>query len=106
MISCKLSNRESKKIQPIISGALEAGSDSLLDALVFLQVLLMNMQATMVEKKPNLKTIMKNLRISMKNFVKCLELPPKENQCVNEFWNTLFHSYFELQEFIIYTSFR
>ena len=32
LIACKLSNRESKNFQPINSGALEADSDSLLDA--------------------------------------------------------------------------
>ena len=41
--------------KPFISGALEADSDSLLDALGFLKKLLMNMQTSMVEKKANLK---------------------------------------------------
>ena len=51
----------------------------------------MNMQTSMVEKKANLRNI-------MKKFVECLGLSPKENQCVNESWNNLFHNYFEYIE--------
>ena len=68
--------------QSIISGTLEADSDSLLNALGFLKKLLMKMQTSMVEKKANLRNI-------MKNFVNHLGLSPNDNQCVNEFWNNL-----------------
>ncbi len=37
----------------------------------------------MVEKKANLRNI-------MKKFVDHLGMSPKENQCVNEFWNNRF----------------
>ena len=95
LIAVELSNRDGKEIQPIISETLEADSDILFDALGFLKELLLTLQTAIVEKKPNLKIIMKNLRDIMKNLVKCLGLDPKENQCINEFWNTLFHNYFE-----------
>ena len=45
----------------------------------------------MIEKKANLRNI-------MKKFVKCLGLSVHENQCINEFWNNLFHHYFEYIE--------
>ena len=70
---------------------IEADSDSILDALGFLKKLLMNMQTSMVEQKANLRNI-------MKKFVECLGLSPKENQCVNKFWNNFFHNYFEYIE--------
>ena len=95
LIAVELSNRDGKEIQPIISETLEADSDILFDALGFLKELLLTLQTAIVEKKPNMKIIMKNLRDIMKNLVKCLGLDPKENQCINEFWNTLFHNYFE-----------
>ena len=85
----ELSNRDSKKT--IISGALEADSDSLLKARGFLKKLLMNMQTSTIEKKANLRKI-------MKKFVECPDLSPNDNQCVNEFKNNLFHNYFEYRE--------
>ena len=91
LIAYELSNRDSTKIQPIISGALEVDSDSLLDALGSLKKLLVNMKTSMVEKKANLRNI-------MKKSVECLGLYPKENQCVNKFWNNFFHNYFEYLE--------
>ena len=89
MIEYELLNRDSKNY--MISGAPEADSDSLLDALGFLKKLFMNMQTSMVEKKANMRNIMKKI-------VTCLGLSPKENQCVNKFWNNLFHKYFEYIE--------
>ena len=34
----------------------------------------------------------------MAQFVKCLGLSVHENQCISEFWNNLFHHYFEYIE--------
>ena len=95
LLAAELSTRDGKNIQPIISGTLEADSDIFFDALRFLKELLLTLQTAIVEKKPNLKIIMKNLRDIMKNLVKCIGLDLKENQCINKFWNTLFHNYFE-----------
>ena len=91
LIEDEVLNRGSKQIQPITSNVLEADSDCLLTALGFLKTLLITMQKSMIEKKANLRNI-------MKKFVKCLGLSVHENQCINEFWNNLFHHYFEYIE--------
>ena len=91
LIEDEVLNRGSKQIQPIASNDLEADSDCLLTALGFLKTLLITMQKSMIEKKSNLRNI-------MKKFVKCLGLSVHENQCINEFWNNLFHHYFEYIE--------
>ncbi len=45
----------------------------------------------MIEKKANLRNI-------MKKFVDHLGLSPNDNQCFNKLWNNLFHNYFEYIE--------
>ena len=72
LLAAELSTRDGKNIQPIISGPLEADSDILFDALGFLKELLLTLQRAIVEKEPNLKIIMKNLRIIMTNFIQPL----------------------------------
>ena len=41
---------------------------------------------------------MQSLLNNMKKILKTLGLPHDVNQCVNEFWSNLFHTYFEYAE--------
>jgi hypothetical protein len=44
---------------------------------------------------PSKKTKMQTLLNNMKKFLETLGLPHDKNQCVNEFWSNLFHTYLE-----------
>ena len=44
---------------------------------------------------PSKKTKMQTLLNNMKKFLELLGLPHDKNQCVNEFWSNLFHTYLE-----------
>jgi tRNA U34 2-thiouridine synthase MnmA/TrmU len=69
----------------------EADSETLFSSFVFLKRLLQNMH-------PSKKTKMQTLLNNMKKILETLGLPHDVNQCVNEFWSNLFHTYFEYAE--------
>ncbi len=75
-------------LQPIVLLDFEADSEILFNSFVFLKRLLQNMH-------PSKKTKMPTLLNNMKKFLGTLGLPHDVNQCVNEFWSNLFHTYFE-----------
>lgn len=91
LIEFELSNKDISQLQPIISGELEADSDSLFKGLGHLKSLLMNIQSSMI-KKPSKKP--PNFKTAMRRFINALGLSPFDNQCVNEFWSQLFDHYF------------
>jgi hypothetical protein len=66
----------------------EADSDTLLKGFVFLKRVLQNMH-------PSKNAKMSILINNVKKFLKLLGLSHETNQCVNEFWSNLFHTYFE-----------
>jgi hypothetical protein len=77
-----------KNLQPIFSVDFEADSETLFNSFVFLKRLLQNMQ-------PSKNTKSSTLSNNMTKFVDTLGLSHDVNQCVNEFWSNLFHTYFE-----------
>ena len=77
-----------KTLQPVFSVDFEADSETLFNSFVFLKRLLQNMH-------PSKKTKMPTLLNNMKKFLGTLGLSHDENQCVNEFWSHLFHTFFE-----------
>ena len=77
-----------KNLHPIFSVDFEADSETLFNSFVFLKRLLQNMQPS---KKAKSSTLSNN----MTKFVDTLGLSHDVNQCVNEFWSNLFHTYFE-----------
>ena len=77
-----------KTLQPVFSLDFEVDSESLLNSFVFLKRLLQNMQ-------PSKNTKMSILSNNMKKFLHALGLSHDTNQCVNDFWSNLFHTYFE-----------
>jgi ubiquitin C-terminal hydrolase len=88
LIQKKQPKNNPKTLQPVFLLDFEADSESLLNSLVFLKRLLQNMQ-------PSKNTKMSILSNNMKKFLDALGLSHDTNQCVNEFWSNLFHTYFE-----------
>jgi ubiquitin C-terminal hydrolase len=88
LIQKKQPKNNPKTLQPVFSLDFEADSESLFNSFVFLKRLLQNMQ-------PSKNTNMSILSNNMKKFLDALGLSHDTNQCVNEFWSNLFHTYFE-----------
>jgi ubiquitin C-terminal hydrolase len=83
----KLPKNVPKNLQPIFSVGFEADSETLFNSFVFLKRLLQNMQ-------PPKNTKSSTLSNNMTKFVDTLGLAHDANQCVNEFWSNLFHTFF------------
>ena len=88
LMQMKQPKNNPKTLQPVFSLDFEADSETLLKSFVFLKRLLQNIQ-------PSKKTKMSILLNNMKKFLNVLGLSHETNQCVNEFWSNLFHTYFE-----------
>jgi hypothetical protein len=88
LIQKKQSKKDPKILQPIFSADFEADSKTLSNSFVFLKRLLQNMQ-------PSKKAKMSLLTNNMTKFLDTLGLSHDANQCVNEFWSNLFHTFFE-----------
>jgi len=88
LIQKKQSKKNAKSLRPIFLLDFEADSETLFSSFVFLKRLLQNMH-------PSKKTKMQTLLNNMKKFLELLGLPHDKNQCVNEFWSNLFHTYLE-----------
>ena len=84
-----------KTLQPVLSLDFEANSETLLKSFVFLKRVLQNMQ-------PLKNTKMLFLLNNIKNILGTLGLSHDENQCVNEFWSNLSHTFLSKSELIIY----